>query len=142
MRRLHEEQGFTLLELLVVMLIIGILAAIAVPLFSQSKAKGQDSEAKMHAGSMHAHVESCFVETEDYSKCETADGTLETHMAEGAGPGQTRMVSPGPRDYTIEAKSRSGNVYRLIKVGGARPIRSCEVVPGGDRGGCSADSTW
>ena len=42
MRSLHDERGFSLVELMLVVLIIGILVAIAIPVFSTSRANAEE----------------------------------------------------------------------------------------------------
>jgi type IV pilus assembly protein PilA len=44
--RIHNRKGFTLIELMIVVVIIGILAALAIPRFMQATTKSKQSEAK------------------------------------------------------------------------------------------------
>src|SRR4051812_4892526 len=56
-RMSQEESGFTLVELLVVMLILGILAAIAIPAFLNQRSKANDSDAKSAANTAQEAIE-------------------------------------------------------------------------------------
>ena len=56
------QKGFTLIELMIVVAIIGILAAIAIPQYQNYIAKSQVSRAMSESGGLKTVVESCINE--------------------------------------------------------------------------------
>ncbi|RMG59823.1 MAG: prepilin-type N-terminal cleavage/methylation domain-containing protein [Deltaproteobacteria bacterium] len=63
----HRERGFTLIELMIVVAIIGILAAIAVPSYMNFVAKTKRSEVKANLGAIYNAEVSYFSEYDTYS---------------------------------------------------------------------------
>jgi len=66
---LNNKNGFTLIELLTVIGIIGILAAIAIPVFAQYKTRAYDSDTKSHLHSVFLACKSYWVDNGSTSDC-------------------------------------------------------------------------
>ena len=65
----NNKSGFTLVELMVVVAIIGILTAVAIPNFKNYQAKAKTSEAKMALSAIY-NAEVAFMGDEDtYGTC-------------------------------------------------------------------------
>ncbi len=97
----NREEGFTLLELTIVVIIIGILAAIAIPSFMGSSAKAKQSEAQLILKQIYAMQQAYRQEKDSYYP---SDGS--TVVAQPGGvisPLNVEIASSARYSYSVTA---------------------------------------
>jgi type IV pilus assembly protein PilA len=77
-RRGDDEEGFTLIELMVVVLIIAILIAIAIPTFLGARSRAQDRAAQSDLRNALTTEKTIYTDKQQYSNDMTVGGVLNT----------------------------------------------------------------
>jgi prepilin-type N-terminal cleavage/methylation domain-containing protein len=65
-RRRPSRAGFTLLELMMVVAVVGVLAAVAIPLFTSYQLRSKTAEAKLNLGAIRVLEEGFYSEYQTY----------------------------------------------------------------------------
>jgi type IV pilus assembly protein PilA len=143
--RSRKEDGFTLIEILVVIMIVGVLAAIALPSFFSQRDKAHDAQAKTNLVTAQKAIEAYFTEERSY---------VAASMTAPNGPRSLRAIEPSLNNapvptiaaqtkdtYSLEVLSTSSDpvTYAIARASDGVISRTCSPAA---TGGCRQTGSW
>ena len=143
--RTQSESGFTLVELLVVMLILGLLAAIAIPSFFNQRDKAKDADAKEAVRTAQTAMETFATDhggTYDGSGVSPAVAPTTAALVKiepSLGNATLTIVGSTADSYTVRAESDTGNTFDITRNDDGTLDSDCATH---DEAGCPSDGKW
>ena len=133
MKRMHRQQGVTLIELVTVMVIVAILAAVAIPSYRNYVIRSQRSDAKDALLALATQQEKHYLQCNDYAGTNGNATNCGTRQLQG-----TAVSKNGWYQLSIPASDATSFTVRAVAIAGENQFqdaacRTFEVTQAGVR---------
>lgn len=126
MQRTNNQKGFTLVELMVVVVIIGILIAIAIPIYNAVTTRAETGAIEANLRTIDGAITSMMA-----SEAEPAGGWNTTNLATGINNYVQGGLSQTPGTYTIISHATLGFKAQVAIADGKGPGDGNWIINGG-----------
>jgi len=118
---LRAEAGFTLIEMMVVVLVIGLMIAIALPTFLGARKRAQDRAIQTNMRSGLAAALAYYTEAQDWDGFDAVQAKTEEPRIDWVDPGppldrETAIVVHAGQQLLLVGQSGSGTYFCLAQV--------------------------
>jgi type IV pilus assembly protein PilA len=148
-KRMRDDRGFTLIELMVVVLIIAILIAIAIPTFLGLRRRAQDRAAQSDLRNGLTAAKAFYTDDETFSGFDVAQGELiepSLNWDTAADPDYVSIEVALDQELVLQRTSASGTVFCIadstVPVGGVQAGTYGRIGGGATFLACAAAPQW
>jgi type IV pilus assembly protein PilA len=137
--RASGESGFTLIEVLVVMLILGLLAAIALPTFLNQRDKASDADAKVQVRTAQTAAETIVTDNGRYNGPNGVSVNNLRALEPVLNGADLTVQAATQNGYRIRVGSSTGNWFEVRRNNDSTFEYPCEDT---GTGGCPSTGSW
>lgn len=147
-REMKDQDGFTLIELMVVVLIIAILIAIAIPTFLGLRKRAQDRAAQSDLRNALTASKAFYTDSDTYvgfngvTEGEAIEPSLTWNDAATSTAGQVSVRAVAATTVMVVTESASGDIFCLADNAGATVTGTHASTDPTTVAGCDALTAW
>lgn len=124
---MNAQKGFTLIELMIVVAIIGILAAIAIPQYQNYIAKSQVSRVMSETGSLKTVLETCILDGKAAADCQIG-WTPSNLLAAASTSNESTAAATGQKGLAITYPADGASNTLIVATFGSNAAKTLQTA--------------